>query len=376
LPLPLPVPNWSKPIILALLLLALGLGIRSRQATRRARRLERHQTSLLRDLDTMQAALVPVLPASIGGLAVSAAYRPAEGPAAGGDFYDVFAIEPGLVAVILGDVAGHGHDALEQAALTRYTLRAYMQAASEPRAALALTGRAFADPSCAQLATVAVAVYDHGRGTLTYALAGHPPPILLGGSAPDSPTVLSSPPLGWDVPTGRRQRTVTLPRGARVCLFSDGLIEARCDDGPGGSGLLGRERLRELLEALPPDSGATELLAQIRDRAEATPDDMAACILTPSATIPGPEIDVEELEIDERPVAGGQLQAFLSSLGLERPEIQRLLMRVRTELATADTTLLRIDRSAHRLTVTATAPALDGSANQSMSPGRPALLRA
>jgi serine phosphatase RsbU (regulator of sigma subunit) len=116
------------------------LAVCGRLAARRARRLEDQRATLLRDVDVMQAALVPEVPASLGGLAVSVAYRPAEGPAAGGDFYDLFIPAPGKVAIILGDVAGHGHEALIQAALTRYTLRAYIQAGLEPRAALALAG--------------------------------------------------------------------------------------------------------------------------------------------------------------------------------------------------------------------------------------------
>ena len=102
----------------------------------------------------MQAALVPKVPDRLGGLAVSVAYRPAEGPAAGGDFYDLFVPSAGKVAMMLGDVAGHGHEALTQAALTRYTLRAYLQAGLEPRAALALAGRVLVDPLGERFATV------------------------------------------------------------------------------------------------------------------------------------------------------------------------------------------------------------------------------
>lgn len=251
------------------------------------------------------------------------------------------------MAVILGDVAGHGHDALQQAALARYTLRAYMQATARPRDALAMTGAALAAPGAERLATVAAAVYDRRRGTLTYALAGHPQPIILGASVPESPLSCSSPPLGWDVPTGRRQRTVTLPKGARACFFSDGLVEARCDGGEakGDGGLLGRERLRELLESERGQDGAVALLAAVRELARATPDDMAACIVTADTPPPGRHLDVEELEVDERAVTSGHLQSFLLGCGLREVTAERLVRRARVEVEATNLALVVIDRS-------------------------------
>jgi hypothetical protein len=345
LPIPLPVPDWSKPIILALLLLALALWLRSRKAVRRARGLERRQVTLLADLEAMQAALVPAVPERIAGAALSVAYRPAEGPAAGGDFYDVFARSEDEVAIILGDVTGHGREALEQAALTRYTLRAHMQTAASPREALALAGTALAAPGGERLATVAAAVYDRRRGTLTYALAGHPHPILLGVDAPESPVSCSSPPVGWDVPTGLRQRTVTLPPGARACFFSDGLVEARWAGGEAGSALLGRERLRGLLELATGGRQAEGVLAAIRTGAEATPDDMAACILTAETEPSGRHMDLEELEIDEHTVEAGNLQGFLEGCGLRQAIAERLVRRARVEVHAGGTALLLVDRS-------------------------------
>jgi serine phosphatase RsbU (regulator of sigma subunit) len=346
LPLPLPVPDWSKPIILLLLLLVIAFGVRSRLATRRAGRLERRQSGLLKDLETMQAALAPEIPAALDGLGLSVAYRPADGPAAGGDFYDVFALESGLVAVILGDVAGHGHDALKHATLARYTLRAFMKETNEPRTALRLAGHALSEPGSGQLVTVAIALFDARRDTLTYALAGHPPPILLGVARPDAPSSCSSPPLGLDMPTGRRQRTISLTAGERACFFSDGLIEARRSaPGDGHPDLLGRERVAELFAALPVEAGAEDLLQAIREEAAATPDDMAACILTPGPPTGQTPIDREELEVDRAAVEGGHVREYLIGSGLAGAEATRLLAVVAGRLEQADTVLLEIDRS-------------------------------
>ncbi len=358
LPLPLPVPDWSKPIILALILLALGLGLRSRSSASRARRLEAQRAVLLEDVDVMQQTLVPELPARVGGLATSVAYRPADGPAAGGDFYDLFVPAPGTVAIILGDVAGHGRHALERAALTRYTVRAYLQAGLEPRAALALAGRALADPSAASFATVAAAVYDAAEGTLVYASAGHPAPILTGVSEHQPIELCCSPPVGWDVPTGRRQTTVSLPAGAVACFFSDGLLEARC-----GEDLLGRERLAEMIAGLGPRPRAARLLEEVRACADSTPDDMAACILVADSGCRA-LLYIEDLEVDAETLKGPEVHRFLEACGVSAHRIRDVMADAERMTAGLGTAVLRVARAPSGAAATASAqrPSASGHA--------------
>ena len=147
--------------------------------------------------------------------------------------------------MILGDVCGHGREALERAALMRYTVRAYLQAGLEPRAALALAGQALADPD-AHFATVAAGVYDSAEvARLTYACAGHPAPIVLGpGARPCRSRSAARRPSAGASPRVAARAASRCPAGRAVCFFTDGLTEARCEDG-----LLGSERLAELLES-------------------------------------------------------------------------------------------------------------------------------
>jgi serine phosphatase RsbU (regulator of sigma subunit) len=339
LPLPLPVPDWSKPIILLLLLLAIAFAARSQLAARRARRLERQRATLLADLDAMQAALVPQIPERLEALSLSVAYQPADGPAAGGDFYDLFVLAPGKVAIVLGDVVGHGRDALTRAALTRYTLRAYLQAGLEPRAVLALASSVLTEPGEKQFATVVIGVHDRASGRLTYASAGHPPPISIGFEMPEPVTTCSSAPLCCDLPTGLRQTTVSLPAGAQLCFFSDGLLEARVPDG-----LLGRERLVELAREprSPLDAGA--LLERVGAVAQTARDDMIACVLSPSEPTPSPAVTTEELEVDREMLGGSRVARFLQACGVGENEAAALLAGA-AKLAAADgTALLRIER--------------------------------
>jgi hypothetical protein len=362
IPFPVPVPDWSKPIIMLLLLLAAWFAVRSRLAAVRARRLEGQRTVLLGDLDAMQAALVPAIPPRIGDVAVSVAYRPADGPAAGGDFYDLFALEPGKVAIVLGDVAGHGRGALTQAALTRYTLRAYMQAGLEPRAALALAGSVLSEPGEMQFATVVVAIYDSVAGSVTYASGGHPPPISIGFQTSEPPTVCCSAPVGCHLPTGRRQTTISVPPGGRVCFFSDGLLEARTADG-----LLGRERLAELAAELDAGDSAATLLERVRDDAQATPDDMVACVVSSAVGAPAPSAHVEELEVDDEVLARATLPVFLEACRVEAAELTPLLARASELVGERGTALLRIERapgSAGSKTTVAVLPGLSLAASK------------
>ena len=351
LPLPLPVPDWSKPIIALLLLVAIWFGVRFHGAAARAKHLEQKDELLLHDVGTMQAALVPEVPSRPEGLAVSAAYRPADGPAAGGDFYDVFVPRPGEVAIMLGDVCGHGREAVKHAALTRYTLRAYLQAGLEPRATLELAGQALADPG-GRYATVVVAVYHAQSGTLTYANAGHPPPITFGLATRRKPTNCASPPIGWGVPTGRRQTKIALPAGAWVCFFSDGLTEARR-----AGELLGRECLRQILHSLGPPPAAAELLEQVRAEADTTPDDMAACVLAPTVVGEGVHVHVEELEADARALDGQHASDFLEECGVPAAAIAPALQRASKIVAESGTALLDVRLSETDATVTVTSPA-------------------
>ncbi len=350
IPLPIPVPDWSKPIIIALLLLATWFGVRSRLAAMRARRLERQRVTLIRDLGAMQAALVPGVPPQLGGLTVSVAYRPAEGPAAGGDFYDLFTTDSGNVAIMLGDVAGHGHEAVTHAALTRYTLRAYMQAGLDPRAALALAGQVLVDPTRERYATVAVGLFDAQTSELTYALAGHPPPILLGFPTREPLTVCSSPPIGWGLPTGRRQTTVTLPAGSEACFFSDGLIEARSH-----GQLLGRDRLSEILAGLGSGAEASQLLQQVRAAAQGAPDDMVACVIAPQSSVASGRIQVEELEADVPMLARAAVRRFLEQCKLPAEEVTRTIELARAIAAASGTALLRVELQPTVTTATVTA---------------------
>lgn len=111
------VPLWVKFVVAVLGALALVLGAAYSLSRTRARRLRRQREALLEDVGLLQTALLPRLPDRVGGLPVSVAYRPAAGLAAGGDFYDAFELDDDRIAFIVGDVSGHGREALSRTTL-------------------------------------------------------------------------------------------------------------------------------------------------------------------------------------------------------------------------------------------------------------------
>jgi hypothetical protein len=287
----------------------------------RARRLGRQRSELLQEVGLLQGALLPEVPASVGSLRTSVAYRPAEGHAAGGDFYDVLPLSAGRVGFILGDVSGHGREALQRTAFMRYTLRAYLEAGLEPRVALQVAGRVIDDNLGGDFATVLLAVHDPKSGTLTYASAGHPGPIVVGNGREHEPvTAASSPPIGIGVRTGLRQTTVPLTHGTIACLFTDGLTEARTEDG-----ILGRWRLQKLLKELGPDADAEQLLEKVASEARVTSDDMATCLIAPSAGATAGAFHTEQLELSSRELDSPLAQSFLSACAVPDAEASRAL---------------------------------------------------
>jgi serine phosphatase RsbU (regulator of sigma subunit) len=299
-----------------LLVLAAVLGGRAFAERRRARALEEDRQRLQRDVGALERALLPAVPEVLGALAASVAHRASEGPAAGGDFYDAFELAGGRVAVLVGDVSGHGPDALERTNGLRAALRERLETGLSPRAALASVGRSTLLERSGHFATAVVAVHDPADGTLTYAAAGHPPPIIAGRGAHEPITTASSPPIGAGLRTGLRETRVPLPSETVACLFTDGLLEARV-----GDDLMGREELTRFVAELGPEQYADSLLAQVIAVADEAPDDMAVFVLRPVTGAETVVPRVETLVLDSEDIADGVAERFLEACRV--PEYQR-----------------------------------------------------
>jgi hypothetical protein len=339
------VPTPVRILIAALIALALAFAVRSRLSGVRTRRLMRQRGQLLEDVGLLQAALLPVPPERLGPVATSVAYRPADGPGAGGDFYDVFALDDGRLAVIVGDVSGHGREALPHTALVRFTVRAYLEAGLSPRKALQTAGNVLERQLGGSFATVVAAVYHPRERTLTYASAGHPPPVVLGevavadaaSEAIELTTVCSAPPIGAGMRTGTRETVVSIPGPARLCFHTDGVTEARI-----GEDLFGGERLAGALSDLGRQASARALLDSVAQRTDSRPDDMAACLLRVEDGAGAPAIVRELLELDGSSIASGRAERFLRETGMTPPAAAAAIASARDELDCRESTVLEL----------------------------------
>jgi serine phosphatase RsbU (regulator of sigma subunit)/CHASE3 domain sensor protein len=205
--------------------------IDERQAVAAAARREAAQQTERRLWETVQSGLMPSSLPSLAGLRVAARYQPAE-PALliGGDFYDAKLLRDGRLAVVVGDLAGHGAAAAARAAGLRFGWRTLLEVDPEPAAVVAALNAQAGGPEErveGLFASMLYALIDPS-GAVSYTAAGHPPPLLL---VDDACTALNLGPGGpllgvfddaeWPV------SHLEIPPGGTLVLYTDGLVEAR-----------------------------------------------------------------------------------------------------------------------------------------------------
>jgi PAS domain S-box-containing protein len=178
--------------------------------------------------ETLQRSLLPERLPQIEGVELAARYLPgARGAAIGGDWYDVLERPDGRVALVVGDVVGHGLRAAATMGQLRNAFRAYGLVESSPAEVVARINRLVMSGVEDAMATVVYLVLDRETGEVSYSSAGHPPPLVL---TPDGPQFLEggrSVPIGASDPAVFREATAVLPPGSSLLLYTDGLVERR-----------------------------------------------------------------------------------------------------------------------------------------------------
>lgn len=190
---------------------------------------ERHKTAQLqrelKEAQMIQAGLLPDRSPEVARFTTSGVCLPCR--TVGGDWYDYVPLPDGGLAVVLADVSGKGVGAALLMASTRSMLRLVAQGGGSPGTVLAeVNGMLVADLPAAKFVTMIYAVLDPARRTVTFANAGHLPPILIDAAGVRAIKVKPQLPLGARKGT-YAEHELGMAEGSRLFLYTDGVIEAR-----------------------------------------------------------------------------------------------------------------------------------------------------
>ncbi|MFF7969943.1 SpoIIE family protein phosphatase [Streptomyces sp. NPDC007905] len=271
---------------------------------------------------TLQRSLLPRSLPEQGALEIAYRYLPAQA-GVGGDWFDVLPLSGARVALVVGDVVGHGLHAAATMGRLRTAVHNFSALDLPPDELLSLldelVGRIDQDetPSDGAAAvtgaTCLYAVYDPVSRRCTIARAGHPPPAL---AHPDGtvefPDVPAGPPLGLG---GLPFETadLELAEGSRLVLYTDGLVEDRDRDIDVGLELLG-DALRRA-----PGASPEETCRAVLDRLPNRPSDDIALIVARTRVLGSDR--VAEWQVPSDPAAVSEIRASvtrqLADWGLE-----------------------------------------------------------
>ncbi|MEU1506998.1 SpoIIE family protein phosphatase [Kitasatospora sp. NPDC005748] len=247
---------------------------------------------------TLQRSLLPQEIHRTLGLEIAYRYLPSSMTSeVGGDWFDVVPLSCGRVALVVGDVMGHGIRAAATMGQLRTVARTLATLDMPPEQVLTRLDETASGIGEGQFATCICAVYDPLERTVQVASAGHLPPVSV---APDGTARRIDVPPGAPLGVGGvafESIGFTLPEGGLLALYTDGLVERRGQDLDDGIDLLARtlsgpgrtleENCDAVLGALVTD-GTDDDIAMIMARVLPLPSDRIATLsLTGGGRLPG-----------------------------------------------------------------------------------------
>src|ERR1700722_17311343 len=186
---------------------------------------EEHELAL-----RLQRAIMPadVRLVETCGVDIAVRCRPAKaGYLVAGDWYDALQLPDGELLFVVGDIAGHGIDAVTGMVAARNTLRGLAATAPEPHELLSRLNYAACQFTEGVTGTVICGRYDPKTQLLRWARAGHLPPVLVRGQPAAVQPMPEGMLLGMELATEYEQVTLQLMAGDTLLFYTDGLIERR-----------------------------------------------------------------------------------------------------------------------------------------------------
>jgi sigma-B regulation protein RsbU (phosphoserine phosphatase) len=231
---------------------------------------ERRMAAVGRELDTARRIQQSILPKGVPpvpGLAIATHYDSMSEVA--GDLFDFIVTPSGQLGVLVADVSGHGVPAAIVASMVKIALAVQEADVSDPGVVLTRMNRALCGRFELAYVTAVFALIDPGAGTLTYASAGHPSPLVVRNAAAIQSLDDRGMVLGF-MPDAIYTSTVVrdVAAGDRVVFYTDGITEAARPDGE----FYGDRRFQEQLLAgrrQPADRFTATLVADARRWADA-----------------------------------------------------------------------------------------------------------
>ena len=292
-----------------------------------ARRFEREQAVA----EMLQRSLLPEHLPKMPGVSVAARYVPArEEATVGGDWYDVIPLPGGAVLLAIGDVAGHGVRAAAAMGRIRNALQFCALDGLGPSQLLTRLNEHFYAINDADMATLLLVTLDTLTGSMRYASAGHPPPLVL--RADGDLQYLQGdggPPLCAAAESRFPETHAFLAAEDLLFLYTDGLIERRRESLDVGFGRLG-----DVLRNAPRD---LEVLADdvLERLVGGSPADDVALL----AVRPVDDGDTFEMWVSARPRELASLrtnfEAWLKRFGTTRAERYEIVVAVNEAAANA-----------------------------------------
>jgi serine phosphatase RsbU (regulator of sigma subunit) len=215
----------------------------------------------------------------LAGTEISAQYLTASSAATvGGDWYEGLLLHEGNIALIVGDVVGHGITAAADMALIRGMMSALLHANIAPSQIFTEVTRVLIQCDSPLLATAALAIVDVPASTVTFATAGHPPPLLrLPDGSVEKLDTANGMMIGVSSDLVGEIDTVLFPIGSQLIMYTDGLVERR--DRPVQVGI---DQAASHLAALSTHLAPRHVIDSLRDAligSEATDDDIAVLVV-------------------------------------------------------------------------------------------------
>lgn len=235
-------------------------------------------------VDTLLKGFVAIDFPVVAGLAFDVLYKPSAAiEQLGGDWYDIFTLPDGRVGFSLGDVCGRGLGAAVKMGQAKQAIKVAASLQINDPMPLAVLEQAnkviFLNDHVVEFTTAIYGVIDLAKRTVTYASAGHHPPILA--RAGEEPRVMPNHgfPLGVevDLPELIKEHEFTYETGSLLVLYTDGLIEYTHDTEAGEARLLRAARDAVTVKAQHPAKFIVDSVLQEESR---HPDDVAVLTIS------------------------------------------------------------------------------------------------